>query len=607
MNPERLQTVSRLLDAPATRRHAFHGIGASALAIALAGRGLTVSARASSPATPATHSHDPATPTVEVGLDALDDETKDNIAQALWLPEWDEAAIADDILQQLTSAKNSNKAYGERMTARLRALIDDPETFTPSHAARYEAFLDAFDSLSPHQAYVMSNLLGPDSAHDFPPLPKRAEFEFPQSHAVDLPMQVGWYFVVGSCTGSNGKEYGVEMMFFRNALVPPAMAREFGLTDTENQVTELHFAVTEAGAEHHRAIPTVIAGTTGLLEFSPDGLGWSMGKNTIQSLDPQGAVPLQFRVRGVNRGGAKPIAFSVDITCATSDAPTPQGVEGCDPCCDGAGTLYYSLPNLQLDPARSTLTLDGEEVELVSGRFWFDHQWGNSLVASPRSEVTRAAKNVAPPTIVGWDWFMAQFDSGHQISGSTLHTEDNLPFYFQTGDTPPGPMHAPVKGRLMSGDGTVQLISGKAHVDEWVQSTGTPDPEQYWPTNAWYPNHWPYEFGEDAPAELRAFSMEPIVAGGQSGFFASGAQYSEGAVFLRDAHGKDVGRGFAESVNYANTMENIVALSGLEVTDELSVQLQPQLPSKELVAESTMFVVAHQKELTDVIAGCIGL
>ncbi|MGI8482913.1 MAG: hypothetical protein ACR2OU_01450 [Thermomicrobiales bacterium] len=201
--------MSKILDAQATRRHAFHGIGASALAIALALRGVGVSAQSSSTSTPATHALAMATPVGAVGLDALDDETKDNIAQALWLPAWDESAIPDEILQQLKGEKNSNKAYGERMATRLRALIDDPETFTPSHAGRYQAFLTAFNSLSPHQAYVMSNLLGPDSAHEFPALPKEAAFEFPQSHAVDLPMQVGWYFVVGSCMGSNGKEYGV--------------------------------------------------------------------------------------------------------------------------------------------------------------------------------------------------------------------------------------------------------------------------------------------------------------------------------------------------------------------------------------------------------------
>ena len=603
MDHKRLHTVARLLERPATRRHAFHGIGASGLALALAARGVSARVPAGSSATPA------ATPqaTPLAGLDALDAETKDNVAQALWLPEWDEAAIPDEISQQLASAKNSNAAYGERMAARLHALIDEPETFTPSYADRYEAFLSSVGSLSPHQVYALSNLIGPDGAREFPPLPPKADFAFPKSHAVDLPRQVGWYFVVGSCMGSNGKEYGVEMMFFRNAILPPPLAEKYGISDVENQITELHFAVTEAGGEHHRAIPTVIAGTTGLLGFSPDGLGWSMGKNTIESLDPAGALPLHFRCRGVNRGGETPIEFAVDITCDTSDPLTKQGVDGCDPCCDGAGTLYYSITNLRLDPARSTLDFNGERVELVSGTFWFDHQWGTSLVASPKTEVTRAAKNLAPATVGGWDWFMAQFDDGRQIAGSALHTEENLPFFFQTGDTPPGPMEAPVKARLLVGDGTVQLIDGTVLIDDWLKSTSSPDPDQYWPTGTWYPNHWTYRFGEAMPEDLRTFSMEPIVTGGQSGFFANGAQYSEGASTVRDAAGNEMGRGFSESVNYADTLANIVALAGLPQTDEILQLLGPRTPSKEMVAASMAYVATHQAELSEVIAACIGI
>jgi hypothetical protein len=606
MNSGRLDLLARVMDARATRRHALHGVGLSGLALALGLRG--AAARSGPAGAPFLAAHRQATPAAGIGLDALDAGTKDNVAQALWLAEWDEAAIPAEILERLAREKNSNAAFGERMAARLQALIDDPETFTPAHTDRYEALLEHCDALSAHQVYCMANLLGPDGGSHFPPLPPRADFDFPSRHAVDLPMQVGWYFVVGSCVGSNGKEYGVEMMFFRNAILPPALMEEYGLTHAENQITELHFAVTEAGGEHHRAIPTVISGTTGLLDFTPDGLGWAMGRNVIESLDPAtGAMPLHFRARGVNRGGETPVEFSVDITCAEPDMPVPQGVDGCDPCCDGAGTLYYSIPGLQLDPARSTLTFNGEEIELVSGTFWFDHQWGTSLVASPRTEVTRAAKNVGPVTIAGWDWFMAQFDSGHQLAGGALHTVENLPFYFQTGDTPPGPMEAPVKGRLMVGDGSVKLIEGTVLIDDWVKSTGSPDPDLYWPTNTWYPNHWSYTFGEDVPEEVRSFTMEPIVAGGQSGFFATGAQYSEGAVILRDAAGNEAGRGFGESVNYADTVANIMALAGLPDTAELRELLQQQAPSDELIAESMAYVVAHQDELNAVIASCIGI
>jgi hypothetical protein len=168
-------------------------------------------------------------------------------------------------------------------------------------------------------------------------------------------------------------------------------------------------------------------------------------------------------------------------------------------------------------------------------------------------------------------------------------------------------MAAPVRARLMIGDGTVRMIDGTVLINDWIQSTDSPDPEQYWPTNTWYPNHWQYQFGDDMPEDLRTFSMEPIVTGGQSGFFASGAQYSEGASILRDADGNEVGRGFSESVNYADTIANIAVLAGLPQSDEIFEVLEQQLPSDELIAESTAYVLAHQKELNEVIAGCIGI
>jgi hypothetical protein len=142
MRPERSHSIARILGAQATRRHALHGVGASSLALAL---GLTGQAARAGQATPAA-----ASPVAGSGLDALDTETKDNIAQALWLPEWDEMAIPAEIRETLASEKNSPRAYGERIAARLQALIDEPETFTPDHAPRYEALLQHCEALSPH-------------------------------------------------------------------------------------------------------------------------------------------------------------------------------------------------------------------------------------------------------------------------------------------------------------------------------------------------------------------------------------------------------------------------------------------------------------------------
>jgi hypothetical protein len=159
----------------------------------------------------------------------------------------------------------------------------------------------------------------------------------------------------------------------------------------------------------------------------------------------------------------------------------------------------------------------------------------------------------------------------------------------------------------MVGDGSVTLIKGTVVIDEWVRSTSTPDPDIYAPTNTWHPNHWTYTFGDDAPVELRTFSMRPIVEGEQSGFFAHGAQYSEGATIVTDPEGNEIGRGFGESVAYADTVDQSIRLAGLPQTEEIAALLQAPAPSRQLQSESLMFVLAHQDELNEVIAACVGI
>ena len=300
--------------------------------------------------------------------------------------------------------------------------------------------------------------------------------------------------------------------------------------------------------------------------------------------------------------------IGVDITFATGRDYLLQGVDGCAPCCSGIGTLYYSIPNLELDAAASRISIDGQEIDLTSGAFWFDHQWGNGLGGgNPRSEALRAASILSPSALSGWDWFMAQFDDNRQITLAALHSDANAAFYFQTGPTAPGTMVAPAIGKLMDETGTVHQLTGTLTVDEWVKAESTPNPALYWPTYTWYPNHWRFDLAAGAPDDLTTFSMTPIVEGGQAAFFAGGAQYSEGAVVLHDSTGAAVGRGFAESVNYADTFLNRLALGGLPVTLEMANALAPVKPGLALEAEAAIYAATHKDAIEKELGMCVGL
>ncbi|MBA2518468.1 MAG: ATP-binding protein [Chloroflexia bacterium] len=590
------QLARRLAPAPRSRRATLGALVGGLLAASGRGRARPALAAPASQATPAS-----AGP-------ALDPETISNIAQALWLPAATVDQFPAEVQQRIMAPANSNAAFGERMRYYLQNLIDYPDSFTPDYTERYQTLIAHAATLSAHQSYVYNNFLGADKTRDYDPIPPRAELRFPQANGMSLGTQTGWYFAVGSARDRAGIEYGIELMFFRSAILPPPIARHHGLSDTENQVLELQLAISVAGERHYQAAPVIIAGTTGLLSFATGAIGATLGRNAFRQLDPATPFPLQIEARGWDQTGSTPVELGLDLTFTTGRDYLLQGVDGCTPCCAGVGTLYYSIPNLELDPNQSTITLDGAEIALSSGSFWFDHQWGNGLGGgNARSEALRAAAILAPASLGGWDWFMAQFTGNRQLTLAAIHAGDNERFYFQTGPTAPGTMVVPATGKLMDETGAVHELTGTLTVDQWVKSETTPDPALYWPTYAWYPDHWRFDLTAGAPAALASFTMTPIVAGGQAAFFANGAQYSEGAVILHDAAGTEVGRGFAESVNYADTFLNKLALAGLPVTVDMAAALAPVTPSLVLEAESALNAATHRDEIADELGLCVGL
>lgn len=104
-------------------------------------------------------------------------------------------------------------------------------------------------------------------------MPDNVELDLPRDHEVKLTAQTGWHFLVGSCWDAEGVEYGIEFMLFGDALFPPKLADDFGLTDLENLAVEMQFAISEKSKNHYQVEPLVADGTTGLIySFAFDDL-----------------------------------------------------------------------------------------------------------------------------------------------------------------------------------------------------------------------------------------------------------------------------------------------------------------------------------------------
>ncbi len=537
----------------------------------------------------------------------LDPETRRSVADALWQRELDVSAIEPDVLVALTSEAHSPEAFGERMRAFLKYLLEHPVAHTPSYDKSYEHLLPYCSRLSPQASYTIAlNLLGPAATVGYDQVPNRANFQFPRDWDTKPRSAVGWHFFVGSAWDEDGAEYGVELMFFQGAIFPPALAAGFGLTADENQVVEQQFAISLAGGSHWQAEPVALSGLSGLVSHSESPFTYRLGRNSIECHDPDEFFPVTIKAWGVDRGEESERELAVDITFTSGKQYLFQGAQGCMPAVDGMGSLYYSIPNVQLDPSCSTLTIDGRTARLVRGTFWFDRQWGY-ISGAARSNVMNAANYSTDPAPTGWDWFMAQLTGDRQVTIFATHSLAMREFYWQSGATPPGPMTVRVGGTYMDPERNTTMTWGTLTVSDWIQATGSPNPQRYLVTNAWYPNRWEFQFDDVVPEDIRSFTMTPIVDMAQVGFFANGQQYAEGAVVITDSNGADIGRGFAESVAFGDTRPTVHRLAGLPDSAAHIESLSHRTTPTALKLLNAAYVASHQDELAEVLKESVGL
>lgn len=521
-----------------------------------------------------------------------DHQVKENIARALWMREYDPDLIPPDIMDRIGDQKNSRSAFGKRMRLRIADLLAAPESFNPDYTARYTTLAKYAEEITAHQAYAIINLFGLDSARGYQELPTDKKYIFPEDDRPQFEYQVGWHFFVGNVFDTKGREYGIQLMFWRYSLLPPEMAKQAGLSDEENQIVEVHFAVSDAGKRHYRTRPVIVSGTTGLIRFSADPYSYTVGKNAITSEKKDSLFPLRLQAWGIDNHEDVPAEISIDITLQQTKGYVLNGEEGMLPSVGGVGTLYYSVPNLRIDPKKSTLSIGGEKCSLAPGKFWYDHQWGTGFMpsGSPRTDVLRAAGILEDKPAVGWDWMEIQFDNDTEFALAAMHTNEQKAFYMQTGSTPPGIMMASAVGSYIKKNSEYFPVKAMIRVTDWVQSSVTDGP--YLATRAWYPNRVEVVVETaGVPDEYKRFVMIPIVSTGQHGFFAAGAEYSEGAVRIESPTGKRIGAGFLENVSYADACRQNLRLAGIPDTPEMVKIFEKPIVPQELKDAAAVFLM----------------
>ena len=177
---------------------------------------------------------------------------------------------------------------------------------------------------------------------------------FPEDHGPHPEYRTEWWYVTGNLESAEGRHFGFQMTFFRNAAAPTAAERESAWNT--NQVYMAHFAVTDVQSGEHHDFERLARGAMGLAGAQPTPFRVWLEDWSLEGA-AGGVLPLRLT--------AAEDGLGLDLTLETEKPVVLQGDGGFSKKGPESGNAshYYSYTRLE---ARGTVRVPGEAVE-VSG------------------------------------------------------------------------------------------------------------------------------------------------------------------------------------------------------------------------------------------------
>ncbi len=323
------------------------------------------------------------------------------------------------------------------------------------------------------------------------------QVEFPRDHGAHLEFQTEWWYFTGNLKSEDNRRFGYQLTIFRRGLAAGVEQRASDLA--ANHLYFAHFALTDEKLDQHLAFERYSRGAGGLAGADSTRLrayleDWTVD-STADSIELHASEgPIELR-----------------LSLMPAKPPVVQGESGLSRKSEqpGNASFYVSMTDLE---TQGRVSLRGESFA-VSGKSWFDHEWGTSALGADA---------------VGWDWFGLQLDDGRDLMLFQIRTR-------QAGVEPVS------GGTVVYPDGTTRTLS-LAQVDfsvlgSWRSRTSGAD----------YPVRWRLA----VPSEDLDLLVEPIVDDQENRL---AIVYWEGAVTVS---GTRNGVGYMELTGYGSGLPGL--------------------------------------------------
>jgi predicted secreted hydrolase len=338
-------------------------------------------------------------------------------------------------------------------------------------------------------------------------------YQFPRDHFNHPSFKTEWWYYTGNLATKDGRRFGYELTFFRQAIRRDGAAAHAGVWEVPD-VYLAHFTVSDLAGQRFFQSERLNRPGAGLAGADlSQARVWNGNWQSQWRLDP--AQPAGFRAQTLQAFAAK-IAIRLNLT--SEKPPVVHGENGVSQKADGAGhaSHYVSLTRLQTS---GSLEIEGRSFE-VAGLSWMDHEFFTNQLAVDQA---------------GWDWFSLQFDDGSEL----------------------------MLYRLRQKDGQASRWSHGTYVDAHGASRALSSAEfQLSPGNTWTSPgtgaHYPIAWQIEAPALKLNLSLRTRLASQELTSRSDvSPSYWEGAIEVTGTRGgKPVtGRGYLEMTGYQKALE----------------------------------------------------